>query len=958
MQHLEAVDASTDPPSRPHLAPARLVERQAEMQAIDDGLAAARDGNGAVLVLEGAAGIGKSALVEQAAVAAEAGGLRVLRARGHEMEREFAFGLARQLLDPPFAQATGEQREALLADAASPARRVLGAPADLQQDSSFAALHGLYWFVLNLATVEPLLLCADDVQWADAASLRYLAYLARRVGGAPVMMLAAFRSADPTANAELLDELRHDPSAHRLLPQPLSESGVLASLREEIGSEVDQGFARACHRACAGNPLYLRELVRTFEREGIRPTSEAVAGIATVWPQSIARHVLRRLAGVGPDAPELAAAMAVLGDGERLARASQLVDVEQAGALARSMVEAELLVRDDPFEFVHPIVKAAVEGDLDTAQRAGLHLGAARILADESAPPERAAAHLLAVAPGARSWAVSVLRRAGREALVRGAPDAAIPFLRRAVEEPPSPDQRRSVLRELARAEELAGDHEAIEHLREALDDAEDERERVETALQLGDALEALGQGGEALGPLLDLADRLEDPQLCRRLEIAAFTAAIADNRATRQDRTTELWLKYMSDAPAGPDGAPVLAVSAAIAVWAGGPAGDAADLAEEAISRGVLTSGRWDPIGSALLTLILTERYEAATEYLSQLNADAAREGHARGLISSHQMLGMLAHRTGDLVESESHGRIAFDMATELGMAATLGWPVPTYLDALVDLGEFEKADEVIALLPPDPWPEHTAFDMAMAARGRLRLAQGQIDEAIADLLDCRHRNSQENVGVELLGPAPAHWRASAALAMERRGEREEALALAHEELEEARLFGAPRALGVALRAAGIVTGGAEGLALLEEAVEITESSPARLVHGEALIALGAALRRRGTPAAARPMLREGLDLARRSAARPLAGFAQEELQASGARRVRRDALSGLDALTPSERRVAELAADGHTNRQIAQAIYLSPKTVEMHLTRVFRKLDLESRAQLGTALGRSDAD
>jgi DNA-binding CsgD family transcriptional regulator len=958
MQRLTAADARAAPRPATPVAPARLVEREAEMQAIDAGLAAARDGSGAVLVLAGAAGIGKSALVEHAAAAAEAGGLRVLHARGHEMEREFAFGLARQLLDPPFAQASSGEREALLADAASPARRVLGAPADLQQDSSFAALHGLYWFVLNLAAAGPLLLCADDLQWADAASLRFLTYLGRRAAGAPVMLLLAFRPADPGVAGELIDELASDAAVLQLHPQPLSESGVLASLREEMGAEVDQGFAQACHGASAGNPLYLRELVRAFEREGITPTSEAVSGVASIWPESIARHVLRRLAAVGPGAPELAAAMSVLGDGGRLAHASRLADVDKAGSLARAMVDAELLARDDPFEFVHPIVQGAIEADLDSDRRAELHLGVARILADESAPAERAAAHLLAVAPGGRSWAVSVLRRAGREALVRGAPDAAASFLRRAVEEPPSPDQRLSVLRELARAEELAADPEAVEHLRLALGEAEDDRERVETALQLGDALETLGQGGKALDPLLDLAGRLEDPLLRRRLEIAAFTAAIADNRATRQDRTVELWLKYMSDTPDGPDGALVLAISAAVAAWAGGPARDAANLAEESIARGVLRSGRWDVLSSPLLALIMTERYEAAEAHLLGLQAQAEREGLARGLISTHQMLGTLAHRTGDLVASESHGRIAFDMAMELGMATTLGWPVPVYLDALVDLGELEQAEELIAVLPPDPWPEHSAFDMAMAARGRLRLAQGRIDEAIEDLLDCRQRNSQENVGIELLGPAPAHWRSSAALALDRQGDRKQALELAHEELDQARLFGTPRALGVSLRAAGIVSGGREGLALLQEAVEITASSPARLVHGEALIALGAALRRAGTPAAARAPLREGLDLARRSAARPLAEFAQQELRASGARRLKRDALSGVDALTPSERRVADLAADGHTNRQIAQTIYLSPKTVEMHLTRVFRKLDLESRAQLGTALGRSDAD
>src|SRR5262245_39874458 len=135
MHGLGGVDAGTDPRLPAPLRPSRLVERGAEVQAIDAGVAAARDGNGAVLVIEGAAGIGKSALVEHAATVASADGLRVLRARGHEMERDFAFGLVRQLLEPPFAEASNTAREALLADAAASAGRVLGTPADVEQDS-------------------------------------------------------------------------------------------------------------------------------------------------------------------------------------------------------------------------------------------------------------------------------------------------------------------------------------------------------------------------------------------------------------------------------------------------------------------------------------------------------------------------------------------------------------------------------------------------------------------------------------------------------------------------------------------------------------------------------------------------------------------------------------------------------------------------------------------------------
>ena len=198
---------------------------------------------------------------------------------------------------------------------------------------------------------------------------------------------------------------------------------------------------------------------------------------------------------------------------------------------------------------------------------------------------------------------------------------------------------------------------------------------------------------------------------------------------------------------------------------------------------------------------------------------------------------------------------------------------------------------------------------------------------------------------------PAFMAWRSHAALALLQLGERDEARRLAAEELELARTWGAPRALGAALRAAGLAEGGADGLALLEEAVEVLANSPAKLEHAKARTELGAALRRANRRSEAREQLRRAVELATICGAAPLAARAETELLATGAR-PRRIALSGVESLTPSERRVAEMAAEGPTNREIAQALFVTPKTVEVHLSSVYRKLGISSRSQLPAAL------
>jgi DNA-binding CsgD family transcriptional regulator len=228
---------------------------------------------------------------------------------------------------------------------------------------------------------------------------------------------------------------------------------------------------------------------------------------------------------------------------------------------------------------------------------------------------------------------------------------------------------------------------------------------------------------------------------------------------------------------------------------------------------------------------------------------------------------------------------------------------------------------------------------------RARARLARGESQAAIADLRACQ---AQEAFGFR--NPNVLAWRSTLALALPDSA-RDEALELAELELELARKIGQPRAIGIALRARGLLSTGEQQISMLTQATTTLEASPSRLEHARALTDLGAALRRASRRNAARPLLAHALDIASRCDARALATRAREELIAAGAR-PRRERLSGIDALTASERRVAHMAATGMTNREIAQALFVTTKAIAGHLTHVYEKLDITGRAQLPDAL------
>ena len=379
---------------------------------------AAVAGRGAVALVEGAAGIGKTSLLQRVVADASEAGCAVAVARGSELERGFAFGLVRQLFEPLLATLDADGRAEALAGAARlalPVLEVAEVPGAGTRggDVSEAALHGLHWVTANLARRRPLVLAADDAHWADAPSLRFLAYLANRVDGLPVLLVAGARPAEPGAEHDLLDELAAAPAATVLRPAPLSAAAVGELVAQAFSRPVDAGFCAACEAATKGNPLLLRELLATLAVEGIAPEAAQAGAVAQVAPPSVARSVARRLGRLPDPAGRLARATAILGSGARHRTAARLagLDADAAQRAAGALAGAGILDAAT-LEFVHPLVRAAVLGDLAAPERARAHRDAAALLHRDGAPGDEVALQLLAAEPAGEGWAVDVLRGA------------------------------------------------------------------------------------------------------------------------------------------------------------------------------------------------------------------------------------------------------------------------------------------------------------------------------------------------------------------------------------------------------------------------------------------------------------------------------------------------------------------------------------------------------------------
>ena len=376
------------------------MDRDRELDAVRTALDDLLDGRPRLLLIEGPAGIGKTRLLTEARRLAGQRSVRVLSARGSQLEKAFGFGAVRQLFEPELTDP--DRRDELLGGAAAGARGVFDLAATEAAEGSFAVLHGLYWLAVNLTAGGPVLLAVDDVQWCDSASLRWLAYLVRRLEALPVLIVGTLRTGEQHEDDELLAELELDPAATVLRPEPLSPDATTGIVALRLGEPVSPLFAHACHRTTAGNPLLLRQLLRALESDGVRPDAAHADSVVAVGSRAVSSMVLVRLRRLGERITAVARAAAVLGDGAPLpavAALAELPERDTAAALA-ALARAEVVKDEQPLAFVHPLVREAVYRDLPAAERELGHERAAAVLrggrrlrrADRRAPPAGAAA--------------------------------------------------------------------------------------------------------------------------------------------------------------------------------------------------------------------------------------------------------------------------------------------------------------------------------------------------------------------------------------------------------------------------------------------------------------------------------------------------------------------------------------------------------------------------------------
>lgn len=910
-----------------------LIDREREREALAAAMTAARSGNGRMVVIEGPAGCGKTALLRE--LRQQSDGWQLRQAAGGEFERTASFGVVRELLGG--AQTLEDD---LGRGAATLAAPLFGPGAEATVDPT-TLRHGLYWLIAGIAERAPLALLIDDLQWADRQSLQFVGFLAARLDGLPVALVVAWRPGEPDTDAQMLDRLLTVADVTVVRPRPLDVDGARQLARQQLDSDTADRLAQQIHASSAGNPFLLRELIGELRR---RPTT-----VIPKTPERVVWAVRARIARLPPHARALVNAIALLDRGT-LAQAARVAGIAMDPAVEAldALVIADVLRPGRPLAFAHPLVRRAVYDGLPQERRAADHARAARVLAASHADAEDVGRHLLAAEPAGDAWVVDRLIEAQSAALRRGAPDAAARYGRRALAEPTAPERRVDVLRAVADAEGRHYDRTAFEHVDEALALATDPRQRLSIAVQRAHLALALdGDAGDTLSAALRAAPADVDPMLA-----AIASALMLGGGSTLElapDRVEQAQAVHARLTP----GLPRRILSGFLAIseaTQGGRVERARALALEAIGddaefRENLDAG-WQ-LGVAIGALAASGELVLATRRIAEALGSARARGGLVGIFNCLWASSFIATVAGDLTTAEADAIEAARLIERgetdvrrlyLGRVVALAFVDRDPARGLALLGDLGLAGDVAC----------TGMGaLFLAARSRLRCAGGRPADGLVDARAAYDATRSHGFASPAID-AVAERYAEASLAI---GAHEEAVELAAVAAREAHAFGAVAPIARARRLTALAGARGDRVDALRAAVDELAAADQPVEHARGLLDLGAALRREGHRADARIPLAAARELAHGHGATFLAERTLVELRAAGAR-PRRIMRRGVDALTPSELRVARMAADGHTNRSIAQQLFVTQKTVEAQLRATYRKLAIASRAELAPAL------
>lgn len=935
-----------------------LCEREQERECILTALAAARRGQGTILFLRGDPGMGKSRLLAFAAEQAHTD-FTVVTALGQEPEQAYPFALLHQVVESLVRRP--ETHAAALTQGLDVLRAWFSGRASAPQDgvqsgpgARAALLYAAYWLLASVAERRPLLLCLDDLHWTDPDSLEALRFVCRRLSALPLAVVAGLR-AWPANASTLAEALAHDGGAQIRDLRALSPGGVAALLASEMGTPPGARRREQAVELTGGNPFLVQQLGRVWA--AAPEDAPAGPGVALRhWP------LHRRLQGVPPQGRRLLEAASVLGRTFRLEVAEGLAGLQRADEQVAliPLRDLGLVVSEPPgrWSFAHPLFQQAIYAELPDAERQRLHreaLGALRAL---GVPAVELTPHVLqACRPGDRQ-ALRDLLQAAAAAEARAAHDSVVYHLEAALGLCPQGDaQRAALLHRLGCAHQQAGEQGlAVAAFTAGLGEPVSEP-ALRAGMHIGCALSSAFVG-DAAGARRHLADAVVDAarhsparaagvgviQVMLLLSFGGWREAAAaleparrfadqsgDARARAQVKACQAWLGWATG--------DALAYRWAREAAADFPLGPPDELE---MSMGMSVSVVHG------VTAMLWERYEEARGPLLEASARARSRGSTPALIWSATFLTDLAWRCGRLREAFAHA--AAIPAEDIGLPWLTAEPRIHRGRVLMDMGELEGAAACFAQSAAEARAtgQVPVQMLATFAQATLAARQDQWGAALAGFQAAWQLAS----AIEHTGADPFRWRQEAVDVLLHAGLVDQAAALLAE-MEAATLrLDWPGAMAIVLRYRAQIAAAqsreAEAEKHFQAGLALHAQAGEALEQGRTLLAHGRWLRRRGERVRARGVLGDAAALLATCGAGYWVGQAEAERRAAGGRR-RRDLSSGpLAGLTPQEYRVAELVSLGHTNREIACTLLISPKTLESHLGHIYQKLDLRSRQAL----------
>ncbi|WP_211127348.1 helix-turn-helix transcriptional regulator [Streptomyces yatensis] len=918
--------------------PPDLVERDDILAGLGGLLADASRGKGQLAVVDGPLGSGKSRLVHEFLETLEPDGALVLRATASLREHLLPFGVVTQLFHGMTIPPPSRDRVRALLTSAVEHTGIDGELAGGDWEVHVVdVFQKLTMELAQLAETTPLVIWIDNAHYLDPPSLHFLAGIVPWLHSARILVLLTDDHTLRWPRSPLLAGLlSQSPNAHRIPLSPLSRGAVDALAVRLLGPHIASPRLTAeLHRISGGNPLAVQALIIDQQAGG------------ACYPDGYGRALLDLVTHSRPSMLSVVRALAVLGGAASVTDVARLagVDATVTSWALHALVGAGLLTKGHAFR--HPVAATAVLDDMPADSRAALHRAAAELLHEAGAPALTVAGQLMSAGDPRADCATEVLVTASDEALAAGDVGTALGCLDLAQRTRTDDPTAARIRARLSRLEWQLKPQVAVRHLRPQLRDFTaghlDRQDVSELVLGLANAgalteltalLDALrtrshqgaGSGTEDLRPLTNWA-AMAYPLHTGLRKLAQSVAAATPEAAPCHDPWLPSAVTLADDLIRGRDDQLVHRAELLLRTFH--------------LDHGSLWNAEAGAL--ALRALLSAGRPDEVVAWCEKLEAEAAAH-HAVAWQGKFLALRAEAHlRQGDLIRAHDLAARAMALVAPQGWGIGLAGVLGCAILAATRSGRLEQAEKYVAQPIPEPVLHSRHGAHYLHARGHYRLATHHPQAALADFLACgRFAETWHAPGADAVS-----WRTSAAEAWLAQDDQDQAKRLVREQI--ARLFPGPsRARGLCLRTLAAVSRVTRRPQLLTEAVDMLKDSGDDYELARALIDLSIAFKDTGDQRNARRVAHRAWHLAKQTGAEHLCREAALDPIAPEAELAAQQRQDGLSALTTQERRIALLAAKGYTNREIAAKLYITASTVEQHLTRVFRKVNVKRRQDL----------